>query len=86
MKGLKRILFTKLMPLIGPYVGADQPVPVAAKRYVDALTDQSYKSGVFYASRDEKMTGRTVDQTSIYDVFANKDYQDSAYNAVARFA
>lgn len=69
--GFKRLLFTKLMPLIGPYLGADQPIPVAAKRYVDALTgsDEVFRSGKAYMSKPTKMVGPLVEQMTshLYD-------------------
>ena len=71
VKGFKRFLFTKLMPLVGPYIGADQPVPVAAKRYVDALTgsETSFRTGMAYMSKPGKMVGPLVEQTTahLYD-------------------
>ncbi len=69
--GFKRFLFTKIMPLIGPYIGADQPVSVAAKRYVDALTgsNDKFKSGRAYMSKPTKMVGPLIEQMNahLYD-------------------
>ena len=57
--GFKRILFTKVMPAIGPLIGWDQPVHLGAKRYVDVLNDHSgeFKSGKTYTSAPKKMVG-----------------------------
>ena len=57
--GFKRFLFTRVMPAIGGLVGMDQPVPVAAKRYVDVLLDREGKftPGRTYTSRPRKLVG-----------------------------
>ena len=65
VKGVKKFLFTKVMPLLGPYLGMDQPVNVAAKRYVDVLLAPGgqFKSGHAYMSKPKKMVGPMVEQT-----------------------
>ena len=57
--GFKRILFTVVMPAIGPFIGWDQPVHLGAKRYVDVLNDRGadFKSGKTYTSAPKKMIG-----------------------------
>jgi hypothetical protein len=35
---------------------------VGAKRFVDAISDERYKSGVFYASKEGKLSGDMVDE------------------------
>lgn len=37
--GFNRILYTKIMLALGPFLGMSQPIPVGAKRYVDVLND-----------------------------------------------
>ena len=65
VRGFKKFLFTKVMPLLGPYLGLDQPVDVAAKRYVDVLVapNGQYKSGYSYMSKPKKMVGPMVEQS-----------------------
>lgn len=58
---------------------------VGAKRYVDALLDEdTYKSGVFNASR-KGMTGPVVDQMVFADYLANELYQDQANEVLRKF-
>ena len=60
-------------------------VEVGAKRYVDALTEEAYRSGAFYASKRSAVTGPLVDQGEFFDDANNEHYQDSAYEALHRF-
>ena len=53
-----------------------------AERYVNALTDETYKSGKFYASKEHVLTGSVVDQSTIFNDFNNETFQDNA-NAVS---
>ncbi len=63
--GFKKFLFTKIMSVLDPYLWLDQPVEVAAKRYVDVLVapDGRYKTGSAYMSKPKKMVGPMVEQT-----------------------
>ncbi len=65
VEGFKKFLFTKVMPVLGPYLGMDQPVEVAAKRYVDVLLAPKgqFKNGGSYMSKPKKMVGPMVEQT-----------------------
>ena len=69
-----------LMPLFGLMHGLE----VGAKRYVDGLNDEAYKSGVFYASKS-KTTGPLVDQATLFTDLNNKVFQDNANEAIHRF-
>lgn len=60
-------------------------VEAGAKRYVDALNDDSYKSGAFYASKKSALTGPMVEQGGFFHDLNNEQYQDSAYEALHRF-
>ena len=51
---------------------------------MDALVDNNYKSGVFYASQSG-MTGEVSDQSSFLPELNNETYQDNAYEAIHRF-
>lgn len=57
--GFKNLLYTKIMPTLGPVMGLDQPVPLGAKRYIDVLNSPNgeYVSGKSYMSRPKKMIG-----------------------------
>ena len=57
--GFKKFLFTKVMPLVGPAIGMDQPVSLGAKRYLDALhgVGREYVNGKTYASAAKKLVG-----------------------------
>ncbi len=56
-----------------------------AKRVVDGVNDPNMKSGKFYASRADGLTGPMVDQSEIFPDLANASYQDNASDAVHRF-
>ncbi len=85
MQGLQRI-FVKYIgkPLMVAF-GMMHNVETGAARYINALTDETYKSGVFYASAADAMIGDVVDQATILTDFSNKDFQDNAYEAIHRF-
>ena len=54
-----------------------------AKRYIDALLDEdTYKSGVFYASKKGTVAGPVRDQSKYYDVLKDQRYQENAYTAL----
>ncbi len=85
MQGLQRI-FVKYIgkPLMVAF-GMMHNVEMGAARFFNALTDECYKSGVFYGSAADAMIGDVVDQSVILSDFANKDFQDNAYEAIHRF-
>ena len=74
-----------VMPVVAPLLGMAHPLEAGAKRIVDGLTDPSLKSGVFYASKENTLTGPIVDQSTILPDFNNEAYQDNAWQAVHRF-
>jgi len=55
------------------------------KRLVNAVTDASLRSGVFYASAASKITGPVIDQAEIVPDFRDPEIQDHAYEAIQRF-
>ncbi len=67
------------------YDGNFHDVKDGAKRYVDALIDKSYESGVFYASEKTALTGPMVDQGTFFADLREERYQDNAYEALHRF-
>ena len=56
-----------------------------AKRFLDAISDERYKSGVFYASKQGKLSGDMVDQSTFFTDLKNTTFQDNAYRAIHRF-
>jgi hypothetical protein len=56
-----------------------------AKRYVDGLVDDSYKSGRFYASKPAISAGPLVDQGAFCADLNNEVFQDNANQAIHRF-
>lgn len=73
-----------LMPLIFPLMGLSHKLETGAKRLVDGITDPSFKSGVFYGSKENVLTGPVIDQSIIFPDLKNEAYQDNAYEAVHR--
>lgn len=64
--------------------GKAHSVEVGAKRYVDALIDDTYKTGLFYASQSG-ITGPVSDQGTMFAPLYNQEYQENAYQAIHRF-
>jgi len=46
--------------------------------------DESYKSGIFYASK-KGTAGTIVDQATLFGDLNNETFQDNAYEAIHRF-
>ena len=81
-KGLKRFIFTKVMPAVGSIMKMNMPTPLGAKRYVDVLTNQgSYKSGRTYMSKPKKITGPMEEQTTAH--FLDTERQDVAFQVIS---
>ena len=70
---------------IMPRLGISHELEVGSKRLVDAVTDPTLSSGVFYASAAGKLKGPMVDQSEILPDLANPSYQDHANEAIHRF-
>ena len=82
---LRVLLKFVLTPVVMPLLGLVHPVEKGAERLVRALDDPSLKSGRFYASRADALTGAVVDQSEIFPEIARPTYQDNAGMAVHRF-
>ena len=80
-----RFMFQKIGTRLMPRMGLMHPLEVGAKRYVDVVTDDAYKSGTFYASKEPVVVGPMVDQATILADFNNKTYQDNANEAIHTF-
>ncbi len=68
-----------------PHLGIAHKLDVGARRLVDGVTDPTLKSGVFYASAANTITGPLVDQADIFPALANPSFQDHANEAIHRF-
>jgi len=79
----KRVMF-KLMFQVMSLLGKVHKVEVGAKRFVDGLMDESFKTGVFYGSKSG-ITGPLVDQGTLFAPLNNKLFQDNAYQAIQKF-
>ena len=81
----QRILVQQVMARIGPRLGIAHPLETGARRLVDGITDPTLRSGVFYASAANTITGPVTDQADIFPDLANPAYQDNADQAIHRF-
>ena len=79
---LKYLMMPIVFPLIG---GMVHELEVGAKRFVDCISDARYKSGIFYASKEGKLSGDMVDQSTFYTDLKNTSFQDNADKAIHRF-
>ena len=83
---LKRFMFKHVMfPIVMPLMGMSHKLEKGAKRFVDGITKDSFKSGVFYASKGEKLTGEVVDQSQFFPDLNNLSFQDNASKAIHRY-
>ena len=79
---LKNVMMPIVFPLMGDMV---HKIDVGAKRFVDAISDERYKSGVFYASKEGKLSGDMVDQSTFFTDLKNTSFQDNAFEAIDHF-
>jgi NAD(P)-dependent dehydrogenase (short-subunit alcohol dehydrogenase family) len=79
---LKNFMMPVVFPLMG---GMVHNIEVGVKRFVDGISDERYKSGVFYASREGKLSGDMVDQSTFYTDLKNTTFQDNSDKAIHRF-
>ncbi len=66
--GFQKILYTKIMPALGPSLGMSQPIPVGAKRYIDVLggNESEFVSGKSYMSKPKKLVGPMVETKNLH--------------------
>jgi len=82
----KRLMFKYIMlPIVAPLKGLVHKVEKGAKRFVDGISNEIFQSGVFYASKDNLLTGPVIDQATIFPDLKNSSYQDNANAAIHRF-
>jgi len=83
---MKFMLKYFMMPVVFPLIGGMvHTLEVGAKRFVDGISDERYKSGVFYASKEGKLSGDVVDQSTFFTALKNTTFQDNADKAIHRF-
>ena len=83
---MKFMLKNFMMPVVFPLMGGMvHKLEVGAKRFVDGISDERYKSGVFYASKEGKLSGEMVDQSTFFTALKNTTFQDNADKAIHRF-
>ena len=83
---MKFMLKYFMMPIVFPLIGGMvHKLEVGAKRFVDGISDERYKSGVFYASKEGKLSGDVVDQSTFFTALKNTTFQDNADKAIHRF-
>jgi len=81
-----KIMFKYIMfPIVMPLRGLVHSIEKGAARYVEALNNQNFKSGEFYASRENTAIGPLVEQSTIFADLGNHTYQDNANKAIHRF-
>lgn len=85
MPPLLRFMFKYIGFKVMPLLGMMHKLEEGAKRYVDALNDESFKSGVFYASKKPVLTGPVVDQGTIFQDLTVPAFQDNANQAIHQF-
>lgn len=71
---------------LGKALGLTHDLTVGAKRYVDVVNNDFFRSGVFYASDNPNAAiGKLSDQATIFEIFKNKSFQDNANAAIRSF-
>jgi NAD(P)-dependent dehydrogenase (short-subunit alcohol dehydrogenase family) len=68
-----------------PALGLSHSLETGAERLVGGITDPTLRSGVFYASAANTITGPVVDQADIFPDLRNPSFQDNAHQAIHRF-
>jgi NAD(P)-dependent dehydrogenase (short-subunit alcohol dehydrogenase family) len=74
-----------LMPYVAPALRMGHRLEEGGRRLETAVTSQSLRSGVFYASAANTITGPVIDQAEILPELADPAIQDHAAEAIHRF-
>ncbi len=75
MKGMMKMMLM---------LGKVHKLEVGAQRFVDGLANESYQSGVFYASQ-KGLTGPIGEQVKLFADLSNESFQDNAKSAIDSF-
>ena len=74
-----------LMPYVAPALKVAHRLEEGGRRLDTAVTSQSLRSGVFYASAANMITGPVIDQAEILSDLRDPAIQDHAAEAIHRF-
>jgi hypothetical protein len=74
-----------MLPIVAPLKGMVHKLEKGAKRFVDGINNESFMSGVFYASKAKSLVGPVIDQGTIFPDLNNAAFQDNANAAIHRF-
>ena len=74
-----------MLPVVAPLKGMVHKVDKGAKRFVDGINNESFTSGVFYASKAKKLVGPVIDQSTIFADLNNTAFQDNVNEAIHRY-
>ena len=74
-----------MMPIVMPLLGMIHKLEDGARRYVKAVSDNTLRSGAFYASEQNVLVGPVVDQSNIFPALSNTQHQDNVSEALHRF-
>jgi NAD(P)-dependent dehydrogenase (short-subunit alcohol dehydrogenase family) len=74
-----------LMPHVAPAFGLAHSLEDGGRRLARAVTDPTLRSGVFYASAANTITGPVIDQAEIVPELGDSAVQDHAAEAIYRF-
>lgn len=78
---MKFMLKYIMMPVVMPMMGMAHSLETGANRLVKGISDESLKSGVFYASK-KGVTGPIADQSTLFPDLKNASFQDNAAKAI----
>ena len=83
---LKRLFLKHIgMKLIMPLMKMSHSVEKGAKRFVEGINNPKFKSGVFYASKENVLTGPVINQSNIWKDLDNRIFQNNADIAIHEF-
>lgn len=81
---LKKALFKSAFKIL-PFFKLSHDLEFGARRLVEVMRDDQYRSGIFYASKEKVLTGPMIDQSTLFADLANTQYQDNARAALWHF-
>ena len=82
----QRFMFKYIMlPIVAPLKGMIHKLEKGAKRFVDGINNESFTSGIYYASKAKSLVGPVIDQSTIFPDLKIASYQDNANEAIHRF-
>ena len=86
LSGFMKFMYKYIaMPVLMPLMGMAHSLETGAKRFVDGITNVALKSGVFYGSKANVLTGALIEQSNLFPDLKNESYQDNANEAMHRF-